>query len=306
MRADRLTAGTLGSLLLVQVLFGVHYYAVKMVLVDIPPLAWAALRVSVAAALMLALAPLLARGDDQPRRHDRWKLAGLAVFGVVINQICFVAGLARTTPTHSSLIICLIPVLTLALAVVCRQERLDLSRLLSIAVSAAGVCVLLRVDKMAWDEMARGDLLTLINATSFALFLVLSRPLLQRRDPFRATAILFAWGALAMLPLGLPGLMQVAWSSVSGTAWAWAAYIVLGPTVRAYALNARALRRVESSVVALFIYLQPLLAGTLDVWLLDGEDSWRLAVAAIAIFAGVFLTIRAGRRRALTPLPRGA
>ena len=306
MRADRLTTGTVGSLLLVQALFGVHYYAVKMVVTEIPPLAWAALRVSLAAALMLSLAPWLARRDDQPRRHDGWKLAGLAVFGVVINQICFVAGLARTTPTHSSLIVCLIPVLTLATALLFRQERLDVMRLLSIVISAAGVLVLLRVDHLVWDEMARGDLLTLVNSTSFALFLVLSRPLLRRRDPFRATAILFGLGAVVMLPLGLPGLMRLDWSSVSGNVWGWSAFIVLGPTVLAYALNARALRRVESSVVALFIYFQPLLAGTLDVWLLDGKSSWRLAAAAAGIFAGVFLTIRAGRRRAVTPLPRGA
>lgn len=300
------SARVVGSLLLVQALFGVHYYAAKIVLAEIPPLAWATLRVTAAAAIMLPLARLFARGRDRPLRNDRWKVAGLAVFGVLINQFCFVAGLSRTTPTHSSLIICSIPVLTLVLALALGQERVDAARLMSIAISLAGVLTLFRVDRFVWDEMTRGDLLTLVNATSFSLFLVLSRPLLRRRDPFRMTAQLFAWGALGLLPLGLPPLARLDWQTVSAATWGWAVYVVVGATVLAYALNAYALRRVDSSLVALFIYLQPLIAATLDVWLLGAEFSGRLAGAAIAIFAGVYLTVRAGRRRPVTPLPRGA
>ena len=295
----------IGALLLVQGLFGLHYYAAKLVLVEIPPLAWATLRVTAAAALMLPLALVRPGAGALPGRADLGRLAGLSLLGVIINQVCFVAGLARTTPTHSSLINCSIPVLTLLLALALGRERLSPLKAASILVSLGGVLTLLRVDHLVWDRMTQGDLITLVNASSFSLFLVLSRPVLRRLDPFVATGVLFFWGAVGLLPLGLPHVLRIEWGTVPAATWAWAAYIVVGATVLAYGLNSFALQRVESSTVALFIFLQPLLAATLDIWLLGAQPTPRLGVSAATIFLGVYLSIRAGRRRAVTPLPRG-
>ena len=85
-----------GSLVLIQVIFGLHYFAAKIVLSEIPPALWALMRVA-AAALLLALVARLA-GRDLPRSGAvLGRLALYAIFGVVINQLCFVEGLSRTT-----------------------------------------------------------------------------------------------------------------------------------------------------------------------------------------------------------------
>ena len=68
-------------------------------------------------------------------------------------------------------------------------------------------------------------------------------------------------------------------------------------TVVAYYLNAWALTHVSPSLVAIYIYLQPLIAFGLAPLLLGESWNWRTIVAAIMIFGGVALVTRDTDRR---------
>jgi drug/metabolite transporter (DMT)-like permease len=77
--------------------------------------------------------------------------------------------------------------------------------------------------------------------------------------------------------------------SLPAPVWWTAAFVVLFATVAAYILNAYALKRVDSSSVALFIYLQPVIAAAV-AWAVRGESIGPDAVvAAVFIFTGVAL-----------------
>jgi drug/metabolite transporter (DMT)-like permease len=67
---------------------------------------------------------------------------------------------------------------------------------------------------------------------------------------------------------------------------------VLFPTVLAYFLNYWALARVDSSQVALFIYLQPVLASALSVIWLGEQIGPRLVISTALVFAGVLFATR--------------
>ena len=81
-------------------------------------------------------------------------------------------------------------------------------------------------------------------------------------------------------------------------------YIILVPTVGAYYLNAWALARVPPSTVAVYIYLQPLIAFALATLLLDETLSWRAVIASGLIFAGVLVVTRGARNRAIQKVAR--
>ena len=295
MRLDRVTL----ALLTVQLLFAVHYVAAKHLLAYVPPSAWVALRVTGAALVMVALTAHQWR--RWPRDGRSWgQLAVLSVFGVIVNQILFVEGLSRTVPSHSALINTSIPVVTLVAAVLLRHEVFDRRKLAAVALSLSGVLILLRIED--FDPSAgtvQGDLMTLANASSFSVFLVLSRPVAQRLGARVVTPITFLIGAVVVTAYGFPSLLSMDWGAVPASIWALAVFIVLGPTVGTYALNVWALRRVESSRVALFVYLQFVLAAPLSAWLLDEPLSVRLLPAAMLVFTGVALS----RRRPSRPTP---
>lgn len=275
-------------------MFAGHYLAAKVLLTEIPPPAWAAIRLVLAASILVAIHVLRGWAAIPWREHAR--LALFAFFGVVVNQICFIEGLSRTTPAHSSLLNTTIPVATLLFAVLMGRERLRRASAIGILLALTGVLVLLRVDELQIRaEWFLGDVLTLVNASSFAFFLVISKDTIRRLGPRRATAGLLGWGALGALAYGGADVL-----ALPGQVWtprivALAAYIVIFPTVLAYFLNYWALARVESSQVALFIYLQPILAGGLSVAFLGEVVTGRLIASAVLVFAGVLFASHGAR-----------
>jgi len=286
------------SLILVQVFFGVHYLAAKLVLEEMPPRAWAFLRIAAAAVVLWTICWISRRPLPKDRKVWAW-LAVFSIFGVGINQVCFVEGLSRTTPTHSSLMNTTIPVSTLVIAVLLGRERFRLHKVLALAVALAGVLLVIR----PWAagvaaDIQSGDLLTLVNATSFSFFLVISKRLMMRIDALAGTAILLTFGALMIGALGVPPLLQVEFAALSTRFWWLAVFIVLLPTAAAYLINYWALGKVESSLVAFFIFLQPALAAALS-WVFLGErPAPVMYLGAALIFLGVVLTRRSAQAAA--------
>jgi drug/metabolite transporter (DMT)-like permease len=165
--------------------------------------------------------------------------------------------------------------------------------MISIAISLSGVLYLLKVDQLQFDnKYITGDLLTLVNACSFSFFLVISKELVMRYDAFVATSILLAFGSLGITSYGFRALMVFEPSKVSTSVWLWAAFIVIFPTVLAYFFNYWALKRVESSMVAFFIYIQPPLAATLAILLGDDHLNARMVISAMLIFSGFLFSVR--------------
>lgn len=284
----RTPPGVIGVLLLVQLFFGLHYVAGKVLLQWVDPAAWALVRVVAAAALLQLL--VLRRRAPRPDRREWLQLASFAVFGVVINQVLFVEGLARTTPAHSALIMTTIPLLTILFAVLLGKEKLSLPRAGGLLLALVGVWILLRADRFRVEgDLLLGDLMSLGNAASFSLFLVLSREYLVRHDPLVAITRVFTIGAFGVAAYGLLPLTRVEPGELPAQAFWLAAFIIVFPTVGSYFLNYWALSRVSSSLVALFIYLQPLIATTMQWALGKGAPGPRFYFAAALVFSGVAL-----------------
>jgi drug/metabolite transporter (DMT)-like permease len=137
--------------------------------------------------------------------------------------------------------------------------------------------------------MLAGDLLTLVNAAAYGLFLVVSKRYVAGLDASVATARIFAVGAVGIALYGMDDLVATDLSSLPGSFWVLAGYAILGATVLGHGLNLWALRRTLSSLVALFAYLQPVVATAVDGLLLGRWPSWRFAFAAVLVFVGVGL-----------------
>ncbi len=66
-------------------------------------------------------------------------------------------------------------------------------------------------------------------------------------------------------------------------------YVIIGATVVTYFLNLWAVKRVVATRVAIFIFLQPLIAATLGVAFRGEEVTLRFGVAAGLILAALLL-----------------
>src|SRR5678815_5236908 len=240
-------AAVVAALVAVQVFFGLHYNAARYIMNYMPPRAWATIRIVSAAALLMAFVVATRRSRLPRSPRDLASIALFSVFGVVINQVCFVEGLSRTATPHSAIINTSIPVATLLIAILMRRERATPRKLAGIGLSVCGVLYLIvHSGANLGGGVMLGDLLTLANGMSYSFFLVISKPILSRHSSLAVTAELLAFGAVGITILGAPQLASLDPAAVPARVWWVAGFVVVFCTVAAYILNAWALKRVES------------------------------------------------------------
>ena len=103
---------------------------------------------------------------------------------------------------------------------------------------------------------------------------------------------LIVLGAIGILIAGAEPLSKVDFGTLPPQFWWLAAYAIVFATVLAYFLNYYALRHTDSSMVALFIYMQPPIATALSMIFLGERPGPRFWIAAAGVFVGVFLSVR--------------
>jgi drug/metabolite transporter (DMT)-like permease len=298
--APRVPAVAHLALVAVQLMFASLSVAGKLAMRDLPPRGVIAVRAPAALVLLFAIR-LVHRPWERVAPVDIGRLALYSLFGITLNMLLFIEGLGRSTATNAVILNATIPVFTFCWALLLGRERATAMRLLGILVALGGALTLVGLDGFkGGSEAALGNLCLVGNSISFALYLVLSRPLFARYRTSTAITWIFLFGSLGILPFALPSLVPHL-SEVTPRGWAALAYIVLFPTVGTYFLNGFALRRAPSSLVAVYIYLQPLIGALLASALLGEQPSASALAGGLLIALGIALVSRGGPvRRAPT------
>jgi drug/metabolite transporter (DMT)-like permease len=235
------------------------------------------------------------RGTLQLERRDRRFFVLCAVLGVVINQELFIHGLARTTATNAVVLGSTIPVFTALFAIALGYESASRTRLAGIALAFVGCIVLVGPDELSLKSShLLGSVMVLANAASYGMYLAIARKVAGRYDPFAIVAILFLVGVPLVAPLGVHAWSQA--GPLTGATFGFLAFLILVPTVGAYSLVQIALQHAESSLVASYIYLQPVFTTVAAAFLLDERPGPRTAAAAAIVLGGVWISARGGPR----------
>lgn len=279
------------ALVLVQVFFATLPIAVKVALRDLSSPSLALIRVSGAALLFVIIHQATVREKVRGRR-DIALLAVYSLFGVILNQLLYITALTMTTATAAQTLVTAGPAMTLLIAIVLRHETATPLKWAGIALAAAGALLLVGVGVS--EGRALGNVLALANVGAYSIYLVISRDLLRRYNALTVITWVFGFGVIGMLPWGLGPALREAGGAGRDT-WLAMAWIIVFPSVAAYYLNVWALARAEASLVSTFVYLQPMLTAALASLILKEHASARMIPAAVLIFAGVAVAIRAGQ-----------
>ena len=293
---------THAALLLVQIAFASQAVEAKVVMAPrdqggeaLFPESLAMMRMLGGAFFFQVLALTRASQSLPIARLDHLRLFGLSILGVSLNQALFLTGLRWTTPFSVSILGATIPVFGAALAVIFRKEQLRLRTAIGVGCALFGVLWLTGVGSPGHQAHAdKGAVLVAINCFSYSAYVVLSRDIVLRLGTLRFISWVFTYGAISFVPFGAPSLISSMpeWTARGA---AFVAYIIAGPTILAYSLNAWALGRSSATLVTIYIYLQPLIAAMLAWVQLGHRVSGRAALAAGLILVG--LGIVASRQR---------
>jgi drug/metabolite transporter (DMT)-like permease len=286
------------ALIAVQVMFGTWPIFGKVALRSVSSTSLVGFRIFGAAIVFSLLQRKLGELRQLPKRVLAWLVLS-SLLGVVLNQLLFVKGLSLSTAINATLLTSSIPVITLVVSIALGYDRASLRHVLGIVLAGAGVIYLVDPWRASFSaQTTRGNLIVIVSSFCYGSYLAVSRDLFRRYGALNVITWIFSLAALMTLPLAAYSWTTDHWQ-VSNGVWLAVAYIILVPTVGSYYLNSWAITRVSPSVVAIYIYLQPLLAFGLAPLVLGESLNSRTIVACALIFSGVaVVTIRARSRAA--------
>jgi len=278
-------------------LWALNFSASKYVITHgITPLAYAAPRYALAAAIFVGLTLLLERSLRVERR-DLALLAAAAVI-LLLNQVGFIYSLHFASAATVALVFGTLPIFTGVIAAAAGIEQPGGRFVAAAVVSFAGVALVAAGSGGEMSANVKGDALALLASATWAAYSVLVAPLMARYSPFRISAYVLS---LTAVLLTLVGTQQIADEDYHGSwkVWAVAAFSLLGPLVVTTVLWFTAIDRVGPSRASIFANLQFFLAALFGVLLLSDSITLVQVVGGAAIGAAILL---GGMRR--TPVPQ--
>ena len=228
-------------------------------------------------------------------RADLPKMLLCALFGMVINMLCFFKGIELSTPINSAVLITITPILVFVFSAILIKERLLLPRVVGVIMGFVGALVLIVFGNEIRQDAPNiplGNALFVINATCFALYLVLVKSLSAKYTTVHLLKWLFLFGFIMALPISYPEFSQVSWATLPFEAVWRFAFVVIGTTFMTYLLNVYALKQLKASTIGVFTYLQPLIG--IGYAILVGADAltaYKLGAGGVVLL-GVYLVTK--------------
>jgi drug/metabolite transporter (DMT)-like permease len=260
------------------------------------PLAYSAIRYSVAAVLFSGFVLQREGSFRVGGRRDLFLLAAAAAIGVWLNQISFVYAVKLTTATTVALVLGTIPIFTALVAYVLRVERLPPRFWAAAGISFLGVALVALGTGGAVEADLLGDALAVATAATWAVYSVLIAPLMRRYSPFRISAIVLLAG---LVPLTASAVGQLSRQdfSLGWLPWVALAFAILGPLFLTNILWFTAIHRVGPSRATLFVNMQPFFAAVFALLILSESLTWPQMAGVVPIGAALWL----GRTARATP-----
>jgi drug/metabolite transporter (DMT)-like permease len=263
----------------------------RYALAGAPPLAVAAARLCIAAAILLIIAVLYRRASQTPTRAQRnvLLLAGLAL---AIHFATWIASLEYTTVAISTLLVSVTPMWTALYDALARGRRYPVIVPLAFLTGIAGLAMITSAHHTAPPHpghAALGAALALVGSVAFAAYLLLVREV--RTDLATRTIVTITYGTAALVLVIAAAAAREAPPGVHAYA-AWGGIVamalisqLLGHT----GMNA-ALRWFSPSAVSFSTLLEPVFAAVLALAIF-GETLSALAVAGACLLLASIGTV---------------
>lgn len=272
------------------ILFGSATPLARLVTQELPALPAAALRVVLAAAVLLPLALVLGFRPTALDRGDWFRAMVLAVVGMFGFTVLLAMGMARLPGVSGSVIMGTTPAVTAVAAIVVLGEPQTWRRWAAAGLAVAGV-VLMRVTggSAAFDLV--GAALVFGAVLAEVTYTIVGKRLMMRHDAIVAATLATVLSLPLFLVAATPEALDMVWAEVSGATWlavgAWGlGTLALGSVVWYWGV-----RRADGNQAAPFMGLMPISGLVLSYVLLAERPAWWHALGMGLVLAGISLVV---------------
>lgn len=287
------------ALFVVNVLYGASHVLAKGVMPHyLSPSVFILFRIVGATLLFWLVLSMTKR--QKLERKDIPLIALCGLFGVAINQLFFFHGLNLSSAINSGIIMALNPIMVVILSFFLLKERLTAFKVTGISLGAVGAILLTLKASSHVGDSRLGDLFLFLNAFSYAVYLVIAKPLMQKYSPIQVITWVFSFGLMFVLlyPPTLSEVSQTDFNRIPTEIWWKIVYVVIGVTFFTYLLTIFGLKYLSATISSAYIYTQPVMVMlftflfALIGWSADyrGTITSEKILYMFVIFTGVYLT----------------
>ena len=278
-------------------IYGINHTIAKGVMPHyIQPFGFILVRIVGAAILFWCVSIFLPR--EKIEKRDYGRLLICALLGMGINMLSFFKALELSTPINSAVLITIVPIIVVALSAMFLKERITQIKGSGVVMGLIGALVLILLGaelRQDAPNIPLGNFFHLINAISYAGYLILVRRLLQKYHFVTVLKWLFTIGIVIVFPLSINQFLEVEWSTLPTSVYGVVVFVIVGTTFCTYLFNAYGLTKLKASTVSAFIYVQPLI-GVLFAMAM-GKDSLTpiKIIGSVLILIGLYLATKKAR-----------
>jgi len=280
------------GLLITMFFWAGSFIAVKIGLEQIGPYNLAFYRFIIASPILLILVYL--KGSLRSFEYgDLFRIFILAMTGVTLLYAVQFLAMVYTTATNSSILINT-SVLFIASISIYLGERFSKLKVVGIVLSFFGIIMIV---SKGYDfhffssNTIVGDLLMILDGFLWAVYTLVGKTLLDKYEPEVLTAYAFVVGAVLLLPFAmLEGIADPFMFNLN--TWGSILFLSVFCSVIAYVIWYAALTRMETTRVAVFVYIVPLFTVIMAFSILDEHIGFFTVLGGVLTMVGLYVTER--------------
>ena len=286
-------------ILIANILFGISMPIFKYLLsLGVPPEAITIMRSAFACVMFWFISLFTTKEKVLPK--DFGKLFIYALCGVGLNQLLFVIGLNSSSPVDASIIATASPIL----AALILKEQITVKKSIGVVMGVCGGLLLIFASAHSAGNGSnlKGDILMIVNYLMYSIYLVLSKPLSLHYSSITMMKWMFLFSTLALSPFCFKYLFDIPIfqrESCDFLELGALFYLLFGATFLAFMLIPMSLKRIRSTTVSMYNYVQPIIASLITIMIGLDTISWQKTLSAILVFVGVYLVTQSKSKNSL-------
>jgi drug/metabolite transporter (DMT)-like permease len=279
----------IATFLLIGVLWGLNWPAVKFLLTEIPPLTLRAVSFTAAASILAVVVTII----KQPLRLKKDEALAASIVGVFLIfgfNVLTAFGQIFLESSKAAIIAYIMPSLTAVLATFYLRERLGTRVVIALLVAMSGLAFLASENLTSLIENPFGPVIMIFAALSWALGNVGLKSRKWRLQPLPLTVWFFAFSSLATWPLVF--IWEPIWQQnlPSLQVLATLTFHILGPMIICYILWAVLVARLPTTIVAISALTAPIVGVLSSIFILNDVMTWQKSAALAAIIFSIVVT----------------
>ena len=233
---------------------------------------------------------------EKVEKKDYLKILAAAFLGYFVTQLTFLVAIPDVTPMHCSIISSMSPIYTMFIAAVVLKEPLSWKKAGGVVLSLCGILFLIFNNASGTSGVSESKLsgifLMFLNSLSFSLYLGIFKPVIAKYSVVTFMKWIFLFSALMSLPLSLREVVSLEWTKIPSVQMWELGFLIVFATFVSYFLIPFGQKRIRPTLVSMYSYIQPIIATIISIIFCMDILTWQKLMAALMVFAGVFIVSR--------------